>query len=394
MAHRFFILIVFLACCVCTTAQDHSGKIIFFRASHIVNSDYRAFLFCDGMKLGRIGSGNYLEATAPAGRHICVAESADGPPTTIDIVPGDVVYFRIEVDHAKYRRHAFLIATTESEFKQEKKLTPMPAIALNTSQPIELLSLTVPVAQMNPETHESTANFGDLAVTATNSSTDMASSAGGRNEVGISLTFKNAGTHTVCASFAGKLIGTYGFEYIGVPAGPPPIRDMLPGENVSGGYVFDVKAGVRPSVLILDLERGSIRCEPSGHHPPEDAAIPKEIRLDVQDLPGANRNNLQPAGSTHVDKNGVTYPRCVYCPQPNYSKKARGSRLEGTIQMKVSIGIDGVVSNVDVVSGIAPEMDAEAVQAVQKWHFKPAIGPNGEPIAFTVPIEIMFRMLK
>jgi len=46
-------------------------------------------------------------------------------------------------------------------------------------------------------------------------------------------------------------------EYLGVPGGhggkPPNLYQLLPGEESTGGYVFEVRNGTTPVALILDL---------------------------------------------------------------------------------------------------------------------------------------------
>jgi outer membrane biosynthesis protein TonB len=40
------------------------------------------------------------------------------------------------------------------------------------------------------------------------------------------------------------------------------------------------------------------------------------------------------------------------------------------------------------------ELAQRAVEAVQKWRFKPARDREGQPVAVIVPIEVTFRLLK
>ena len=37
-------------------------------------------------------------------------------------------------------------------------------------------------------------------------------------------------------------------------------------------------------------------------------------------------------------------------------------------------------------------LEEKAVEAVRGWRFKPAIGPNGKPVATLVPVEVTFRL--
>ena len=37
-------------------------------------------------------------------------------------------------------------------------------------------------------------------------------------------------------------------------------------------------------------------------------------------------------------------------------------------------------------------LEANAVETVRNWHFLPAKGPDGNPVATVVPIEVSFRI--
>jgi len=393
MAHKAAIAILLFVWCASANAQDQTGRIVFYRESHFRNSDYKPPVFCDGVELTRVVNGSYLEVTAPPGRHVCVAESDRGPATTIDVVPGSVAYLRVDITPT-IKRHAFLITTTEAEFKQQKKLTPVATTHLNTVVPAEPPTQTPPTALTDTDSHERTANFGDLAVTTTNVDTGTATSAPDRHEVTVSLTVRNTGKGVVCASFNAKLKATFGFEYLGISSQAPSMQEMLPGESMQGSYFFDVKDGVQPLEMILELRGGTIRCKASGEAPLQDGSIPTEIRLDIHGLPGSSAKGSQPQGTFRPGAAGVGYPRCLFCPDPKYTAKARDAKLEGTVQLKVIIGTDGNATDIEIVKGVRLGLDEQAVNAVRTWRFKPAVGPNGDPVATVVPIEVTFRMLK
>lgn len=64
---------------------------------------------------------------------------------------------------------------------------------------------------------------------------------------------------------------------------------------------------------------------------------------------------------------------------PNYPQRARQAKLEGYVVMNVSIRADGTVSDVEVVESSPPRLfDQAAVQAMQRWRFRPKM-MDGEP---------------
>ncbi len=67
-----------------------------------------------------------------------------------------------------------------------------------------------------------------------------------------------------------------------------------------------------------------------------------------------------------------TKPEPIFKPDIEYTEASRAAGVEGRLVLRVTIGADGAVSSVDVVSGVDPALDASAVATVQKWRFKPS----------------------
>jgi TonB family protein len=92
--------------------------------------------------------------------------------------------------------------------------------------------------------------------------------------------------------------------------------------------------------------------------------------------------------------NGVGYPACVYCPQPQYTEQALKANYEGAVVLQVIIQPSGHASNIKVVKAGPPGLGLEgkAIEAVKTWRFKPAVGPNGRIVATITPVEVTFRL--
>jgi TonB family protein len=259
------LFLLLFACGASVFAQEKTGKIIFYRESDFLDSDYKPLLFCDGVELARIRSRSYLEVAAQPGRHSCVAESAQGPETIVEIVPGGAAYQRVVITPT-VKRHAVLTASDEEEYKKHKKLARITTAELDSVQPL------LPVAPVPPI----------------------------------------------------ALAGTNGYE-----------------PSANGAALLDQD----PDVV-------------------------------------------------HPGVGGVTYPTCSYCPFPEYTEQARRAKLNGTVELKVIVGVDGKAHNIEIVKALGNSLDEKAVNAVQSWRFKPAAGPNGDPVPVVVPIEVTFRLLK
>lgn len=98
-------------------------------------------------------------------------------------------------------------------------------------------------------------------------------------------------------------------------------------------------------------------------------------------------------GAFRAGTGGVGYPSCIYCPSPAYSEDARKAKWQGTVVLQVIITADGRATNIQVVKGPGLGLEDKAIEAVQNWRFKPALGPNGKPVATLTPIEVTFRLL-
>ena len=91
-------------------------------------------------------------------------------------------------------------------------------------------------------------------------------------------------------------------------------------------------------------------------------------------------------------KDGVGYATCDYCPNPNYSDQALKARYEGAVTLQAVITAQGRAKKIKVVKSPGLGLDKEAVDVVKRWRFKPALGPNGNPVDVEVPIDVTFRL--
>lgn len=102
--------------------------------------------------------------------------------------------------------------------------------------------------------------------------------------------------------------------------------------------------------------------------------------------PGAGKGPFVPG------QNGVSFPQCLYCPDPPYSEEARAAGVVGTVSLRIVIETDGHASDIQIVKGLGYGLDELGVRAVQGWRFKPAMRSDGSPVPTTVPVELNFRL--
>lgn len=77
--------------------------------------------------------------------------------------------------------------------------------------------------------------------------------------------------------------------------------------------------------------------------------------------------------------------------QPAYPDEARKTKIEGDVQVEFVVGLDGRVSQAQVVESTNPIFDASALAAVQRWTFDPAT-EGGQPVACGTSVLIEFRL--
>lgn len=88
-------------------------------------------------------------------------------------------------------------------------------------------------------------------------------------------------------------------------------------------------------------------------------------------------------------RDGVSVPKCEYCPNPEYSQEARKKNYEGVVVLMVVVTSEGKATNIRILKSPGMGLDEKAVEAVRKWRFKPAM-KDGMPVAAGVPIDCHF----
>jgi periplasmic protein TonB len=88
---------------------------------------------------------------------------------------------------------------------------------------------------------------------------------------------------------------------------------------------------------------------------------------------------------------GVSAPRPIYDPEPEYSEEARKAKFQGDVVLSVIVGPDGRPRDIHVQRSVGMGLDARAIAAVSTWRFQPGM-MNERPVAVQVSIEVSFRL--
>jgi len=83
---------------------------------------------------------------------------------------------------------------------------------------------------------------------------------------------------------------------------------------------------------------------------------------------------------------------CLYCPSPEFTDDAVKAKYQGIVLLTAIITADGRATDIQLEKGLGLGLDQKAIEAVRKWRFKPAIGPDGRPATVRQTIEVDFHL--
>lgn len=96
-------------------------------------------------------------------------------------------------------------------------------------------------------------------------------------------------------------------------------------------------------------------------------------------------------GGVYTIGNGVSVPRAIYAPEPEFSEEARRIKYQGEVTLLATIGVDGRTRNLLVVRSLGMGLDEKAIEAVRTWKFQPAT-KDGHPVAVQMNIIVSFHL--
>jgi protein TonB len=88
---------------------------------------------------------------------------------------------------------------------------------------------------------------------------------------------------------------------------------------------------------------------------------------------------------------GVSAPKAIYSPDPEYSEEARKAKYQGTCVLWLVVGPDGRPRDIRVSRTLGLGLDEKAIEAVKTWRFEPAMKDN-KPVAVQINVEVSFRL--
>ncbi len=144
-------------------------------------------------------------------------------------------------------------------------------------------------------------------------------------------------------------------------APPPTISEGVVG-GVPGGVPGGQLGGVIGGIISSNSSLGAV---PTLSKP---AAMPQRVRVSQ----------------------GVSKGLLVYHIDPPYPVLARQAHIQGTVVLTAFIDKEGIIQNLQVVSG-HPLLTPAAVEAVKQWKYKPFL-LNGQPVGVETTVIVNFRL--
>jgi protein TonB len=156
-------------------------------------------------------------------------------------------------------------------------------------------------------------------------------------------------------------------------------------------------AATPTSALVVHTESAKLASKPALSDSDAAAPAPSSLGLTSSADPHAlaaigSAPVAVPKASNQVLKisQGVSEGLVLKKVQPRYPSQALQLHMEGSVQLQATIGKDGSISNLKILSGEA--MLARAAQdAVKQWKYKPYY-LNGEPVEIQTQITVNFKL--
>ncbi len=75
---------------------------------------------------------------------------------------------------------------------------------------------------------------------------------------------------------------------------------------------------------------------------------------------------------------------------PKYPPALMSARVQGDVILYAIIRKNGTVDSIQLIKGIEPRLDQNAMEALARWKFRPA-ERRGEPVELEAVVTIPFR---
>jgi len=125
--------------------------------------------------------------------------------------------------------------------------------------------------------------------------------------------------------------------------------------------------------------------------------------MAAQQVPAAKDVPVHPyADGVRLMNEGVTAPKPIFMPDPQYSKEARKKKISGNCLVGLTVDAEGIPQDVHVVHSLAEgqepklrkaalSLDEKALEVVRQYRFTPATR-EGKAVTVQMNIEVNFQI--
>ena len=216
------------------------------------------------------------------------------------------------------------------------------------------------------------------------------------------LTFRNVGHEVVCTRIRGSLKAEFGLTVSdnGTAPGGFGISELLPGKEVHESLDFSLKSGANPLELAVEAYFYGFTC---GSQLPPSAVTkaaftitgvstpPPPTSVDPPSAPAPAAPSPSSAAAAYRIGGGVSAPVPVYQPEPEYSQEACKAKWQGSVLLSLVVDETGKAVGIHVTKSLGLGLDEKAVEAVQKWRFKPGM-KDGKTTPVMASVEVNFHL--
>jgi protein TonB len=172
------------------------------------------------------------------------------------------------------------------------------------------------------------------------------------------------------------------------PAPPAEVRSTPPAKQFNVASLSQRLRPVRPTDMPDAPEVGRGGDAVSAAFPVGVSAMPAPSMLTSTPAAAAAPQGAPAQARNNADSEKIQPAQLISRKNPEYPAIARQSGAQGQVVVTATIGVDGKVKNVTVVSG-HPLLRNAAVTAVKQWVYKPTM-LNGKPVESDSRISLNF----
>jgi len=195
---------------------------------------------------------------------------------------------------------------------------------------------------------------------------------------------------------------------ISISGGNPPANNGVSGLGTSS----KISAGSPRALITRPDPRSQIDDAPVRIGPPDFAALPggaqperifasKKVYKLLVNMPNLNSatgswilnfSELRTdSDGHHATSSDVEGPAPLRKVDPKYPPTLRNDRIEGEVVLYAVIRRDGSVDSIQLLRGIDEQLDANAMDALSQWKFRPAL-KQGLPVELEAIVHIPFHI--